>query len=108
MLHQNTLNLKKISLDLCLKLTNFNHHKAVIDLKDLHKKGREPRRGGQLRALNSGPRDEPRGPVEIEPRPGRLCVFYSQEVEHEVLPSEGERFAMTMWIWDTKKDASGR
>ena len=68
----------------------------------------EPQRGGQLRALNSGPPDEPREPFDVEPRPGRLCVFFSQEVEHQVLKSEGDRFALTLWIWDTKKDATGR
>ena len=44
----------------------------------------------------------------FEPRPGRLCVFFSQEVEHQVLTSQGDRFALTLWIWDTKKDATGR
>ena len=39
---------------------------------------------------------------------GRLCVFYSQEIEHMVLESVGDRFAITLWIWDVKKDAQGR
>lgn len=68
----------------------------------------DPQRGGQLRALNSGPPGEPREPFDIEPRPGRLCVFYSQEVEHQVLSSEGDRYALTLWIWDVRKDSSGR
>lgn len=34
------------------------------------------------------------GERTIEPRPGRLVAFMAQEVEHEVLPSEGERFAL--------------
>ena len=54
------------------------------------------------------PPDAPREPFDVEPRPGRLCVFYSQEVEHQVLKSEGDRFALTLWIWDTKKDRTGR
>ena len=39
---------------------------------------------------------------------GRLVVFFSQEIEHEVLPSEGERFAITQWVWDAKRDERGR
>lgn len=62
----------------------------------------EPHEGGHLRAhLADGPRD-------IAPVPGRLCVFYSQEVEHEVLRSVGQRRALTLWIWDVKKDEQGR
>ena len=36
----------------------------------------------------------------------RGCVFMAQEVEHEVLPSVGERFARSpsVWIWSTTKD----
>ena len=61
-----------------------------------------PQQGGQLRChLPDGPRD-------FEPLPGRLVVFMSQEVEHEVLPSVGDRLALTLWIWDVKKDALGR
>lgn len=36
------------------------------------------------------------------------CVFFSQEVEHEVLVSAGSRCAVTLWIWDTQKDQQGR
>ena len=62
----------------------------------------KPQRGGQLRALlKDGMRD-------IDPVPGRLCVFFSQEVEHEVLASLGQRRALTLWIWDVKKDEQGR
>jgi SM-20-related protein len=45
---------------------------------------------------------------DIEPKPGRLVIFYSQEVAHEVLTSEGERLALTLWIWDRKRDRAGR
>ena len=31
-----------------------------------------------------------------------------QEVEHEVLVSQGRRQALTLWIWDVKKDSKGR
>jgi hypothetical protein len=37
------------------------------------------------------------GKMLIAPRPGRLVVFFAQEVNHEVLVSDGERFALTLW-----------
>ena len=60
----------------------------------------EPRTAGQLRVRMGAPA----APRDIEPRPGRAVVFMAQEVEHEVLRSVGERFALVLWIWDTKKD----
>mgnify|MGYP002630721698 CR=1 FL=1 len=64
--------------------------------------GWAPQEGGQLRChLPTGVRD-------IEPIPGRVVVFYSQEVEHEVLCSLGRRLALTLWIWDVKPDLKGR
>lgn len=64
--------------------------------------GWRPQQGGQLRAYTKA------GVRDVEPRPGRLCVFFAQEVEHEVLPSVGERYAITLWIWSTAKDDQGR
>jgi predicted 2-oxoglutarate/Fe(II)-dependent dioxygenase YbiX len=62
----------------------------------------DPPNGGALRVhLPGGSRD-------VYPLPGRLCVFFSQEIVHAVLPSEGERHALTLWIWDTKPDGAGR
>ena len=48
--------------------------------------------GGQLR-LHLDP------PVEIEPRLGRLVVFLSDRIEHEVLPVWAPRFAATAWFY---------
>ena len=64
--------------------------------------GWEPEEGGELKAYL------PSGTRVIEPRPGRAVLFFAQEVEHEVLLSHGERFALTLWIWDQKKDSKGR
>ena len=64
----------------------------------------EPRAAGELRAFVG----EPPAARDIAPVPGRAVVFMAQEVEHEVLRSQGERFALTLWIWDVKKDARGR
>ena len=51
-----------------------------------------PSKGGELRAWLPTPVDgEPRIERVIEPRPGRIVIFFSQEVEHEVSGSgEGE------------------
>ena len=66
----------------------------------------EPAQAGHLR-LHDVPPSAPAS-VDIAPIPGRMVVFFAQEVAHEVLPSEGERFAVTLWLWDLKKDQSGR
>ena len=51
-----------------------------------------PEAGGQLR-LHVEP------PVDVEPLLGRLVLFLSDRVEHEVLPTHAERFAMTAWYY---------
>ncbi|CAE7605612.1 LPEAT1 [Symbiodinium microadriaticum] len=55
--------------------------------------GWSPKVGGELRAW--GPFDQGQGPAQtIEPLPGRMVVFLSEEIWHEVLESHGERFAL--------------
>jgi SM-20-related protein len=49
-----------------------------------------PADGGQLR-LGDG--------TDIEPLAGRLIVFLSERVEHEVLPAHAPRFAITAWCY---------
>ena len=39
-----------------------------------------------------------RAPVRVNPRHGRLVVFLSDRVLHKVLPSEVERFCLTIWL----------
>lgn len=39
-------------------------------------------------------------PVDIFPEGGRLAMFFSDLVEHEVRPTYGNRFALTMWYYD--------
>ena len=46
--------------------------------------------------------------IDIAPLPGRLVVFLSQKVWHEVRPSAAMRYAVSLWIWDTKRDKHGR
>ena len=64
----------------------------------------EPAVGGHLRLHDvDGVRH-----VDVAPTPGQLVLFFSQEVLHEVRASTGERLALTLWIWDLKKDECGR
>lgn len=51
-----------------------------------------PADGGQLR-LYCQP------PVEIEPTLGRLVIFLSEKVDHEVLPTAATRLAATAWYY---------
>ena len=39
-------------------------------------------------------------PVDIFPEGGRLAMFFSDLIEHEVRPTYGARFALTMWYYD--------
>jgi SM-20-related protein len=48
-----------------------------------------PADGGQLRL----------GTVDLEPIAGRLVVFLSERVEHEVLPAHAPRYAVTAWCY---------
>lgn len=64
--------------------------------------GWEPRQGGELRAWE--PFDQGRGVSQrIEPLAGRLVVFMSEEIWHEVLESHGDRYALTVWIHDRER-----
>lgn len=59
---------------------------AIVYLNDAWR----PEHGGQLRIHGNGE-------VELWPLLDRLVVFTSSRVEHEVLPSHAERWAMTAW-----------
>jgi SM-20-related protein len=50
-----------------------------------------PEAGGQLRLHIGG------SPRDVEPVGGRLVVFLSEAVEHEVLPAQATRYAATAW-----------
>ena len=53
--------------------------------------------GGELRLYLGGPDAEtPR--VDVAPRAGRLLVFESGRLEHEVLAARAPRFALTNWV----------
>lgn len=68
--------------------------------------GWSPKVGGELRAW--GPFDQGQGPAQtIEPLPGRMVVFLSEEIWHEVLESHGERFALTLWVHDRERGELG-
>ena len=50
--------------------------------------------GGELVLYSPG-----QTPVVVEPRAGRTVLFVS-ELEHEVLPTRGERWSLTAWFRD--------
>ena len=41
--------------------------------------------------------------VDIYPNAGRLAMFFSSEVPHEVLPTFADRHALTLWYYDTQE-----
>ena len=51
--------------------------------------------GGALRVYH--PHANPERYVDVQPIAGRLVVFDSTIVEHEVRPTYGTRWALTMW-----------
>eukprot|EP00434_Breviolum_minutum_P001456 symbB.v1.2.001284.t1/scaffold68.1/size354569/6 len=64
----------------------------------------EKRMGGELRTWE--PFDQGRGKAQvIEPLAGRLVVFLSEEIWHEVSESHADRYALTVWMHD--RDRSG-
>lgn len=58
----------------------------------------QPEHGGQLKIYL--PNEE----LEVLPLAGRLVVFRSDQIEHEVLPSTRERMSLTGWILDQLSD----
>mmetsp|Transcript_9813 Transcript_9813/g.8768 ORF Transcript_9813/g.8768 Transcript_9813/m.8768 type:complete len:236 (-) Transcript_9813:27-734(-) len=41
--------------------------------------------------------------VDVLPISGRLAMFYSSEMAHEVMPTYGDRLAITIWYYDTEE-----
>lgn len=63
--------------------------------------------GGALRLTPTAP-DTPA--VDILPDCGRLALFYSATMPHEVMPTWGDRHAITIWYYDSaeRKEAQKR
>jgi hypothetical protein len=63
----------------------------------------QPEHGGELRlwppeaSINGAPSSAEEH-LDIEPRAGRLLLFDSVRVEHEVRPSRAERWALSAWV----------
>lgn len=56
--------------------------------------------GGALRLFPVTGSSERHKAIDIYPEAGRLAMFYSAEVAHEVLPTFGQRHAITLWYYD--------
>jgi hypoxia-inducible factor prolyl hydroxylase len=41
--------------------------------------------------------------VDVFPQGGRVAIFYSSDIPHEVLPTFGNRHALTIWYYDTNE-----
>lgn len=55
--------------------------------------------GGMLRLYPSTTEETPQPPpIDIAPEAGRIVLFQSRLVEHEVLPAFRERWALSAWI----------
>lgn len=44
--------------------------------------------------------------VDVFPEAGRLAIFYSAEIPHEVMPTYGLRHAITLWYYDSEERAA--
>jgi SM-20-related protein len=58
----------------------------------------KPEQGGQLKMYL------PSGNIEVLPTAGRLVIFRSDKIEHEVLPATRERLSLTGWVLDQLAD----
>ena len=56
--------------------------------------GWQPGDGGELRVYQAHGQH-----VDVEPRGDRLLVFQSRQLDHEVLPPNKDRFAITYWVY---------
>jgi len=61
--------------------------------------GWEKTQGGALRLT---PPSAEEG-IDVYPDCGRLAMFYSADMPHEVLPTWGDRHAITVWYYDTEE-----
>ena len=66
-------------------------HRVVTAILYLNEKDWES--GGNLRCF-----DDEENQTDVEPIGGTLVIFDSSRVEHQVLPSTKERYALTIWI----------
>ncbi len=44
--------------------------------------------------------------IDVYPESGRLAMFYSATIPHEVMPTYGDRHAITVWYYDSEERAS--
>jgi SM-20-related protein len=58
----------------------------------------KPEHGGQLKMYL------PSGNIGVLPTAGRLVIFRSDKIEHEVLPATRERLSLTGWVLDQLAD----
>lgn len=99
--------LQELGLLEFLRLSDFRR-RAVTVILYLNEPERTKEDGGALRCwlknVGNGRTDTSSkditfgAPFDIQPTGGSLLIFHSDRVEHQVLPSFKDRYAMTVWI----------
>lgn len=81
----------------------INDHRRISFILYLNSNW-QPEHGGALRLYV--PAEPKEMAVDIAPLGGRLLVFRSDLLEHEVLPTVRDRFSVTGWMLDRPRDIS--
>ena len=75
-----------------------NDGRRLTVLLYLNMEGWTEEKGGFLRVWGKDSAKE--GPTDVMPLGGRVAMFYSDEVPHEVTAAHDTRYAMTVWYYD--------
>lgn len=106
--------MKELNHELFLGLREFECHFAHYKTSGFYKKHLDQHQGSQKRVVSAilylnepdaggeliiYKKDNPEEiETKIKPRPGTFVCFLSNQIYHEVLPNEGERFSVTGWF----------
>lgn len=68
--------------------------------------GWTPDKGGALRLTPPAREGDPESrAIDVFPECGRMALFYSATMPHEVMPTWGDRHAITLWYYDSEERA---
>jgi hypothetical protein len=92
-----------------LRLSDYRE-RAITTILYLNEPNRPESHGGALRCWvardidtkrdnkNRNEKDDFRPPFDVKPTGGTMVIFQSGKVDHKVLPSTEDRFALTNWV----------
>jgi hypoxia-inducible factor (prolyl hydroxylase) len=66
----------------------------------------EPEQGGALRLFTKNKEDGSMNAIDVFPLAGRVAMFYSADIQHEVRPTFGMRHSITIWYYDKQERIS--